>query len=358
VRYRPKLDNRIAQDFTTQVLAGLERVGATGGRLVVAVSGGPDSTALLVALDMLRHRHKFDVVAAHINHMLRGEESERDEHFTRELCERLNAHFVCHRVPVPIDASDRQESIEATARDRRLQSLAQVASEQNASFVATAHTANDQGETVLHRIVRGTGLAGLAGIPQARLLGPGITLIRPMLHVHRQDVRTFLDAIGQDFREDSSNRDLQFTRNRLRHEVLPYLASHVNPQIISALVRLASLASDAQAVVDGHVDRLMRRARIQRDPHRVVWNVNVLRRAPRYILCEAFRRLWAEQSWPQQDLGQSDLTRLADLVQTAKELDGCHLPGGIVARRHGKRLIASQDRTESSVQGSGLRVGG
>jgi tRNA(Ile)-lysidine synthase len=321
------------------VRAELERAGAIASRICVAVSGGPDSTALLIALNELRRESALELVAAHANHKLRGNESEQDEQFVRELCNRLNVPAACKALPVPLDAADRQRSIEVTARECRLQFLAQVSAEYHASFIATAHTADDQAETVLHRIVRGTGLTGLAGIPASRTIAPGITLIRPLLHLRRHHVHAYLESVGHSAREDSSNRDLSFTRNRLRHEVLPYLASHINPQIGDALIRLAELAGEAQKVIDGQVKRLMRRATVHRKTDQVVWNVDVLRRAPRYLVCEAFRRLWSEQAWPQRELGQSELTQLADMVRSMNEFGACHLPGAIAVRRERNRLL-------------------
>ena len=237
----------------------------------------------------------------------------------------------------------RQEGIEVTAREGRLRFLTEVASQVGAQFVATAHTADDQAETVLHRIVRGTGIAGLIGIPPARPLGPRVTLIRPLLQLRRQEVRTFLQALGQDARQDMSNYDTLFTRNRLRHEVIPYLRQHINPQIHDALVRLAALAAEAQGVIDNQVERWMRRASIRRDAHAVSANLSVLRRAPRYILCEMFRRLWSEQSWPLQEFGQADWAQLADLVHATKKLQGWNLPGGITVRRSRDRLTITKN---------------
>jgi tRNA(Ile)-lysidine synthase len=323
--------------FVERVGAAIEALGAGGHRVVVAVSGGPDSTALLVALHALRRKSAADVAVAHANHALRGQASDADEQFVRELCSRLHVPIACRRLPVGIDARDRDEGIEATARRLRRAFFAEAAMELNARFVATAHTADDQAETVLHRIVRGTGLAGLAGIPARRELTAGVSLIRPLLAIRRTEVLEFLAARGQLAREDLSNRDLRFTRNRLRHEVLPYLAEHLNPQVAEALVRLAAHAAAAGEAINRQVTKLRRRAVVREDARQVTFDVAPLRRETTFIICELVRQVLADHSWPLQEVGQADLQHVANLVNG----DGpsWDLPGAVRATRIRGRIV-------------------
>ena len=334
---RQSTSRSIAQVFAERLFTAIESLKAARHRIVAAVSGGPDSTALLVGLNALRRKKKLDLAAAHANHALRGEESDGDERYVRELCRRLEVPLVCRRLPVPLDAADREEGIETTARELRQHFFADAARELDAAFVATAHTADDQAETVLHRIMRGTGLAGLAGIPASRELVPRVKLLRPLLLIRRADVLEYLAAIGQDFREDRSNRDLSFTRNRVRHELIPYLTEHFNPHVTESLVRLSLLATQAQATIDGQVQRLQRRALVKRSTHHVELNCTPLRRATRFLICELLRRIWADQSWPLQEIGQEDMERIADLV--CRTTGACDLPQGVRASRAGNRLI-------------------
>lgn len=327
----------VANDFTERVLESLNSLGAVGQRVAAAVSGGPDSTALLVALNSLRRKKKLELAAAHVNHALRGEESNADEQFVRDLCERLKVPLVCRRLAVPLRATERDDGIEATARNLRQQFFAEAAHELGAKFVATAHTADDQAETVLHRIVRGTGLAGLSGIAASRELTYGVKIIRPVLQVRRAQVLDYLAAIRQDFREDRSNRDLTFTRNRVRHELLPYLATNFNPQVTEALTRLAGIAAEAQASMARQIDRLARRAVVKRDGQAVTLRAAVLRRTPRYQVRELLRQLWTEQGWPLQEIGQAELDRVAGLA--SGECQAWDLPGGVKARRAKDRLL-------------------
>ncbi len=327
----------VVQRFVARVLESLESLGATHQRVVAAVSGGPDSTALLLALNSLRRKKKLDLAAAHANHALRGDDSEADEQFVRSLCARLEVPLICRRVPVPLDAAERDEGIEATARDLRRQFFAVAARELDAPFVATAHTANDQAETVLHRVIRGTGLAGLAGIPVQRVLAPGVTLIRPLLRLRRSELLDYLAAARQEFCEDRSNLDFAFTRNRLRHELIPYIEQHFNHRVTDAIARLATLSGDAQAIIDAHVDRLARRAIVRQDAHAVTLRVSPLERVSRFVVCEMLRRIWNERSWPLQEVGYDDFTRVADLVHG--EATACDLPGGVRAVRSRNRIV-------------------
>jgi tRNA(Ile)-lysidine synthase len=340
---RQNRSKKVVIEFTEQVFAGLERVAAISGRMIAAVSGGPDSTALLVALNALRRKKHLDIAAVHANHALRGEESDRDERFVCELCARLHVELVRRRLPVPLDASGRADGIEVTARNLRLQFFADAASQLGASFVATAHTADDQVETVLHRIIRGTALTGLAGIPAVRELAPGIMLIRPLLALHRNQVMDYLAAMQQDSREDRSNRDLIFTRNRLRHELIPYLIQHFNPHIGEALTRLARHAADAQAAIETQVERLRRRAAAMPDTHTVILRLSVLRTAPPFLVRELVRRLWTEAGWPLKQLGYAELERITDIV-TGKS-HAWDLPCGVHARKRRDHLWLSRDPT-------------
>ena len=331
------------RSFQTHV-AGELRALSVAGRLVVAVSGGPDSTAMLHAIWATRLRTHVGMTAAHANHQLRGPESDRDQEFVGELCEQLGVPLVCQQLPVEQKAEQPNEGVEQAARRLRQEFFLNTAGSCGAGFVTTAHTADDQAETILQRIIRGTGIAGLAGIPRCRSLASGVQLIRPMLALRRSEVLRYLSHVGQDFREDSSNRDLNFTRNRLRQELLPYLARHLNPQVTDAVVRLGGLAGQAQAVIDGQIRRLESRAIVELCPERVVLDTSRLRRAGTYLICELLRRIWIEQSWPLKEIGQDHFERIAGLV--TGQSAAWDLPGGIRAKRVRDRVVLEGPKTK------------
>src|SRR5262249_2241634 len=143
--------------------------------------------------------------------------------------------FRCEVADVAATAHEERANLEAVARRTRYQWLTKVAREAGARWIATGHTANDQAETVLHRLLRGTGLQGLGGSAPRRTLAPGLEVIRPMLGVTRAEVVVFLQKEQQAYRLDSTNADLRFTRNRIRHQLLPHLARRYNPEITNVL---------------------------------------------------------------------------------------------------------------------------
>lgn len=212
---------------------------------VVGVSGGADSVALLLAL----HELGLKLHVAHLDHGIRGAEGEADAEFVRQLCFRLEVPCTLGRRDVPAYKWEHKLSLEAAARDVRHDFLREMAAELGATAIFLAHTADDQVETFLLRLIRGAGVAGLAGMSPKD--GP---LRRPLLGVWRSEVEDYLRQKGQAWREDSSNRDRRFLRNRVRHELLPLLAS-MNPGIKQVLLREAFVLSNRQREIDAEVFR-------------------------------------------------------------------------------------------------------
>lgn len=306
--------------------------------VLVAVSGGADSVALLRALGALAGRDSGARLAvAHYNHALRGAASDADERFVAELA--ANLGLVCHvGRPTGGLAGDRSEEASRGARYEFLQATAHCI---GARYVATAHTADDQAETVLHHVLRGTGLAGLAGMPQARELAPGVALVRPLVGVRRSEILAYLAELGQPFREDASNRDAAYTRNRLRHDLLPRLAADYNPRVVEALLRLASLAGEAQTFVEAQAAELTKDAVVASSRGRVVIDIRKMIAQSRYLVREVLISLWRDQNWPLQTMGHAQWELLAELAIGSMPPGGEAkrvLPGEILAHRTAERL--------------------
>jgi len=204
-------------------------------RLLVAISGGPDSVATLQALHSIRSRFNFELAAAHLNHAIRGPESDRDEHFVRELCGRLQIELVVERAH-----GLKSANLEERARQLRYDFLNRTADALEAQFIVLGHHQDDQAETVLLRLMRGSGIAGLGAMGE---VGPG-RLVRPLLSLDRAAILAYLKAIGADYVVDSSNLEDRALRNRVRTGLLPYLASDYSPGIAHRLAELASEMSD------------------------------------------------------------------------------------------------------------------
>ena len=278
--------------FAADVQSHLARLVTFNGPGVAAVSGGADSVAMLRALAEVLPAG--GLVVAHLNHRLRGAESDADADFVAALLP--TRPYRTEAVDVAAVAAE-GENMEAAARRLRYAFLTRVAAETGAAWVATAHTLDDQAETVLHRLVRGAGLRGLRGIAVARDLAPGIRLIRPLLTVSRAAIVGYLDAIGQSWREDTSNRDTAFTRNRIRHDLLPLLRTF-NPGVALALSRTAEQAGEAFAAIEAEAAELLARAERPRAGRCCILDRAALATTRPLVVREAFHLLWQREGWP------------------------------------------------------------
>lgn len=219
-------------DRVTEIITRYNMLSA-GGRVGVAVSGGADSVVLLHIFHRLAAQLEVRPVVLHVNHHLRGEESDGDEDFVRSMASKLGLQIVVEQ------ARPGAGNLEQEARDLRREFFRRLIHEEHSvERVALGHTRSDQAETVLFRLIRGTGLRGLAGMQTKTPEG----LIRPLLHCSREEVRQWAEKEGIEWREDSSNTDVKFTRNRIRHEIMPELARHFNSNVELALAGTASLA--------------------------------------------------------------------------------------------------------------------
>lgn len=323
--------------------------------ILIAVSGGADSTALLCGLAQLRQSGPGRLVIGHFNHGLRGHESDLDEEFVRQLGSQLDLEVVIgrggHRHASPESQPTIDSVIEEQCRAQRYDFLIQAAGKVGARYLVTAHTADDQAETILHRIMRGTGLRGLGGIPRARAAGPAVSLIRPLLKVDRTQVLDYLAHLGQAYRSDATNALLHNTRNRIRHELLPQLAGEFNPQIKKALTSLGELAGEAQAVIDDLVESILSAAVLSRHEQAYEIDCRSLAKQPRYLVRECLVQLWRRQGWPEQAMSMSHWQTMTDLALLPEpDPTGTQVfPSAVHCTRlaHRLRLEARGDRANS-----------
>jgi tRNA(Ile)-lysidine synthase len=234
-----------------------------GDRVGIAVSGGGDSVALLRLLLELRNEVGLVLSVVHFNHKLRGAESEQDERFVAELAQRHRLELHCESGEVAAYAAEKHLSLEAAARDMRYRYFRQLLVDGPLNRIATAHTLDDQAETVLLKIVRGAGGRGLAGVyPQLSVPGSqfsdrSASIIRPLLGTRRRELEAYLLGLGQSWREDSSNRDLRHMRNRVRHGILPRLERYLNPAVREAFAETAEIARAEEAYWELNVARVL-----------------------------------------------------------------------------------------------------
>jgi tRNA(Ile)-lysidine synthase len=324
------------------------------GPVVVAVSGGADSVALLRAL----HSLGKPLTIAHLNHQLRGAGSDGDEAFVRALGASLGVP--CRVKAADVAALAGGDNLEATARCVRYEFFDEVAAEVGAAWIATGHTADDQAETVIHRIIRGTGIQGLRGVaairrqetgdrsqetgktsapalptPDSCLLTPA--LIRPLLTTTRAEVLAYLDALNQPFREDISNADPRFTRNRIRHELLPLLKTF-NPDVVAALAHLAEHARDAHEIIAKVAAEFLAKAERPRAGNTVILDVAALGTS-RAVIRAVLRLIWEREGWPQSEMDFDAWDRAVEVA--CGELSAGDFPGGI-SMRHAGRVVQIQ----------------
>jgi tRNA(Ile)-lysidine synthase len=330
--------------LTQRVLATIHRHALLrdGTRVLVGLSGGADSVALLLLLRELEQEGVLTIAgAAHLNHQLRGAEADGDEAFCAALAGALGVPFRAERADVAALARAQKRSIEDAARSARYRFFERAADEWSADVIAVAHTKEDQAETFLLRLLRGSGTRGLAAIhPRLRL--PAVApearrwVVRPLLDIAREDLRAYLASRGQAFRQDSSNADVTIPRNRIRHELIPYLESHFSPGITHVLAREAALARQDEDFLHGEAIKLA--ARIVLTDVAVRIDVAGLSRAPR-VLSSRVVQMALEQHAGSKPISFDHVERVLALADGAGEGRAVSLPGQYAVRTGGAIVL-------------------
>lgn len=300
--------------------------------VVVGCSGGADSVALLAALRRLSSAGepvgapRGFLVAAHFNHRLRGKESDSDEAFVAELAEQFGVRFRRGEAQTP--AAD-----EASMRTARENFLRRVAEASGARYIAVAHSADDNVETMLHHLMRGTGPAGLAGIAPHRGAGEDVVLVRPLLGVRRTLIRDALRSIGQRWREDSSNLDPSYRRNWIRRELIPLIESEY-PLAIDAMARTVESQRGWRAVIERWAQQWL-----ETHASATSGGVRLVRDDPPEpaLLIAALQAVWRQQGWPRQDMSGRHWQRLSRTMHSCGD-QRYTLPGAVDVIAHGAEV--------------------
>jgi tRNA(Ile)-lysidine synthase len=350
-KQRPEknLERRVAEVLARHVLFD-ER------SYVVAVSGGPDSTALALVLKACAERGilKGRMHIAHLNHRLRGRAAGADAAFVRRLAKRLGAEFHLGEQDIRALAARRRVGIEEAGRAARYEFLEQVARRVGARRIALGHTATDNAETVLQRILRGTGLTGLAGIPLRRVVGREgrIEIVRPLLFTTREQILAYLRERKARHRLDATNVSLGHFRNRVRHELMPLLEARYNRQVQQALLRLARIAAVEHGFVTGEVERWVRRARPRQKKDRLVIELKAWHRMPEALLPLVVRKLLVLAGAGLQAMSIEHYEGVAELVRRRAAGRELQLPGGFsVQLSRAQLIIARRPPTQAEAMG-------
>ncbi len=267
--------------------------------------------ALLHATHKIWPEGNGRIAVAHVDHQLRGAESRADADFVENSARDLGLRFILLSCDVPMAREEQGGSVEELARQYRYELLADAADRMNFGSVVCGHHRNDQAETILHNIIRGTGLKGVAGMAATRPLSSTVQLLRPMLNIARADAETWLQSQQLEWRHDVSNLSPDFTRNRIRNELLPLMAESCNPEVVDSLLRLAEHARNADQLSDEVAQRCLDDVILELQPGICRIDRTRLAHWPESVIRSALRLIWSQQSWPQQRMTQTHWNLLA-----------------------------------------------
>jgi len=314
------------------------RLFAGAGDVLLAVSGGADSTALLHILTALKTRGCIgaDLVCAHINHQLRGPASEADEQFVVEQARLLGLPVVTRAVDVRVHAWKQRVSLETAARQLRLAGLAEIARARGCPWISTGHQKNDNGETMIHRLLRGTGFRGLAGIRPARQFGD-LHLASPLLCVRREEVLRYLGRRSLPWREDATNVDVTYTRNYIRHRLLPCLQAQARGDLVEELSELAASAKRLSDRVEREAQEAWPKL-MEPTADAIVIHAPALAALPEIVAAELIRRASADLTAGGSELTEPHYLALLELARGNLSGKEVSLPNAFAARREGERI--------------------
>jgi tRNA(Ile)-lysidine synthase len=320
-----------------------------GTRMLVAVSGGADSVALLHSLVRLSRAQATNtgislIDVAHYNHGWRGAASDADQAFVRELCQRLGVRLFegadLSGLSGPANKSEER------AREVRYQFLTDTAYACGARYVVTGHTANDRVETVLHNLFRGTGLSGVAGPALTRQLDRDLVLIRPLVGCWREQIEGYLGELGEAYRQDASNVDITYRRNYLRHSLMPILRREYGVQVDQRLCSFSELAEETMAALRDSAEEYLRLVEALRRDAGLVGDLDAAwvpslgqLNFPWVVVREGLRNVWLARQWKLQAMTREHWEALRSLLQprkpaprtAVKKLATLNLPDGLIA---------------------------
>lgn len=319
-------------------------------KILLAISGGADSTALLYTMQALQIEGAInaEILCAHINHQLRGHEADQDEHFAITQANQLNIPIITKRVNVPEFAHRSKLSVETAARKLRIESLLDIAKANNCTCIATAHQKNDNAETVLHRLLRGTGFRGLAGIWPIRVFGAccasatarrdGIKFVRPLLCVRRDEIIRYLQKLNLKWREDHTNIDCAHKRNFIRRRLLPALQKNCTISIVEQLFELAQLSCKFYNLLSSRAQQIWAQL-AQSGENKITLNLKRFLAEPEPIRIELIRMSLATIGSGERDLTERHYERILQLAEQNMNTGKLELPNGFVVLKQSENLI-------------------
>lgn len=315
-----------------------------GDKILIALSGGADSVYLTLVLLDLKEELDLTLGAIHVNHRIRGQEADRDEAWVRDLCQSLALDLCCVSYDVPMLSAQRKQSEEETGREVRREAFYACAREKGYGKIALAHHASDLAETMLHHMARGSSLAGLASLRPVRG-----ELIRPLLCLEGELIRKELKRKGISWREDATNLEDRYTRNGIRHHVLPYLKDQVNTGTVDHMFHLSMDLAEIEDYLEQQGEALCERVAEQQGEDYVV--SEALLKEPKLLQTRVLRRVLERAAGQKKDLGRIHLNLLIDLLE-GEVSRSVELPYGLSAIRDYQGIRLGKNRNGRKREGT------
>lgn len=310
----------------SKVLEAIEKYNLinNGDGIVIGVSGGADSLCLLHILSSLKEKMGLRLFVAHVNHMIRGEESLGDESFVKDVCRELNIVLESVHIDIKKLAGERGLSLEEAGRIERYRFFDSVADLRGANKVAVAHNKNDQAETVLMNIIRGTGLDGLKGMEYKRG-----RIIRPLLEIERSEIESYCREHGLKPRTDSSNLENIYTRNRIRLDLIPYIDNLFKTDIVNSVSRMANLVKEDSSFIEQQIDKVYNDINVEIKDNEATLNLELVKGYHIAAVRRVIRNLIKAIRGNLRGIGNVHIDSITDLIENGRTGAMLHLPGGL-----------------------------
>lgn len=345
---------RFKQEILVEAFINKEKLITTNENILLAISGGADSLCLLHILNQLQNELPSNLFVAHINHNLRGDDANKDEIFVKNLAAHYNLPFESRSLDVKGFAKDNKLSIETAARILRQKHLAQIAQQFNCSKIATAHHMNDNAETLIHRMLRGSGYRGLGGIsPCKDFKKPKITYIRPILCLKRNEIEDYLNKIHITWRNDHTNNETIYTRNKIRHLILPELQRQNSSDLIEALFSLSGKCRKLEDFIKNQFKNIVFESI---SSNKIIINRKDFNNLSQPVKIALIQQILTEIDFPQLRLNK---THIRNIIELAEKETGTHfleLPCRFAAINEYDNLIFKKQNTENDTQNQNLAV--
>ena len=301
-----------------------------GDKIIVGVSGGPDSVCLLHFLNEIRSEFDLDLTIAHVNYGLRGKESDQDEAFVKKLAGKYN--LPC-KILQPKSSASESTNLEASLRDVRYNFFHKLATEEKADKIAVAHNRDDQVETILMFFLRGSGLKGLSGMDYQQS-----NIIRPLLDSSRADILAYSKTQNLDYRQDKTNQDTKFTRNKIRHDLIPLLGKEYNPNIKETLTQASRITRGELQLVDEVIKETYQKL-AQGDDNEVNLPLIDFLKLSQPLQRGILRHIFTHELGDTRDISAQDIEETLRMLRESRPSSHRDVKGLRIAKKGGKMVI-------------------